>query len=326
MKKDILPAITMSCSFICPLLLALMLVPVYPEEYRAFGEATENPINPLIWISLILIFTGIILLFAKRGRLVYIQYFILGAICVTLIYVLYPIFWLVYPYWFYTIEIVSPLNLPLDFPLVLSTSIAVTLTSALYIKPEWYVVNAVGLLVAAGVTAIFGISLAILPAMILLIGLAIYDAFAVYRTKHMIDLADSVTELHLPILFVVPKDEKYSYLKQKGIKKMLKAKPKPAEKGAIFVGLGDVIIPGVLVVSAFAFLPQIVVFNLPANFVVAICTMAGAFTGFWVLMLLIRKGKPHAGLPILNSCTIITYMISYYLVYRDLTFGIKLGW
>ena len=77
--------------------------------------------------------------------------------------------------------------------------------------PEWYVIDLSGVILAAGVAAIFGISFGLLPALLLLIGLAIYDAWAVYRTGHMVDLADSVMDLKLPILLVMPKSRSYSF-------------------------------------------------------------------------------------------------------------------
>src|SRR5439155_1343020 len=76
--------------------------------------------------------------------------------------------------------------------------------------PEWYVVDTIGFVTAAGVTAILGISFGILPAVLLLIALAFYDAWAVYRTKHMITLADELTSQRLPILLVIPNRAGYS--------------------------------------------------------------------------------------------------------------------
>jgi len=37
----------------------------------------------------------------------------------------------------------------------------------------------------------FGISLAIIPTLLLLVVLAVYDYIAVYRTKHMVALAEA---------------------------------------------------------------------------------------------------------------------------------------
>ena len=52
--------------------------------------------------------------------------------------------------------------------------------------------RSLGILIGAGVASIFGVSLDILPVIILLILLAVYDAISVYKTKHMITLAEGV--------------------------------------------------------------------------------------------------------------------------------------
>jgi len=137
---------------------------------------------------------------------------------------------------------------------ILATVIAAALTILLYKYPEWYVVDFVGVCVAAAVAAILGISLSILPVFVLLIMLAIYDAISVYKTKHMITLADAVTQERLPVLLVVPTSKGYSFLKQKSLKEQIKKKEK---REAVFMGLGDIAIPGVLVVSAFSFLGMV---------------------------------------------------------------------
>ena len=70
--------------------------------------------------------------------------------------------------------------------------------------------------------------------LVLLIGMATYDAISVYKTKHMIDLADTLIDLKLPILFVIPKTLNYSLVKET---KTLKEKLADGEKReAFFMG------------------------------------------------------------------------------------------
>jgi presenilin-like A22 family membrane protease len=191
----------------------------------------------------------------------------------------------------------------------------------LFKYPEWYVVDFVGIVVAGGVCAIIGISLAILPILVLLIILAVYDAISVYKTKHMVDLADKVVDWHLPILLVIPKNLKYSFMKQKGLKKQLK---EGTEREAMFMGLGDIIIPGTLAISAFNFLNPFTSWaGYSSNLVVAIGVLIGTLVGFAALMRYVVKGNPQAGLPLLNSGAISGYFITYWLVYQDLSFGLS---
>ena len=156
-----------------------------------------------------------------------------------------------------------------------------------------------------GVSAIFGISFGLVPALILLAGLAIYDAWAVYRTGHMVDLADSVMDLKLPILLVMPKTWNYSFLDQGSLNKQIESGEK---RGALFMGLGDLVIPGALVVSSKAAL----------GWSVGIASMVGSLAGFFILMIFVLSGRPQAGLPLLNGGAILGYLLGALIFVGDL--------
>ena len=186
--------------------------------------------------------------------------------------------------------------------------------------PEWYVVDIVGILVSVGAMALIGISLAILPVLVLLVMLAVYDAISVYKTKHMIALADNVMEMRLPVLLVIPKDGKYSFRQQGKLREQLDSGER---RGAMFMGLGDIIIPGLLVISAFTYLPAGMMWGMEKPLLVALGTLVGGLIGFSVLMRFVLKGNPHAGLPLLNGGTVAGYLISYLIVYGDLGFHLS---
>lgn len=312
MKSDIPAVVAMGCLIVITQSLAVVLALPFAESgYQAFPDP-EDPINPIIYVVLILAFSGLILLAIKMGRKKFLRFLILLAIFLTMIFVLsVPLFYLLLlsqdPA---TAELIS---------MVLSIAASLGLTILIFKNPEWYVVDGVGITVAAGVTAIVGISFAILPAIILLVALAVYDAISVYKTKHMVTLADAVTEQHLPILLVIPKSKSYSYKKQESLKDQIKKKKK---REAMFMGLGDIIIPGCLVVSAFIWLPSESFFGLPARILVSLFTMIGVIVGFVILMRFVVKGNPQAGLPLLNAGAILGFMISYVAFYGNLTFGI----
>jgi presenilin-like A22 family membrane protease len=183
--------------------------------------------------------------------------------------------------------------------------------------PRWYVVNGAGLVMGIGAALILGLSLGILPSLILLTALAVYDALSVYVTKHMLTLAEGVSDLGLPIVLVVPG--------KKGAeteKLDLKDRSKDADRNVMLMGLGDAIIPSVLVISAAANLPPLssTGWSEPAM-MVALIALAAMLLGFLALMLLISKGRPQAGLPFLNGSAIIGFALAYLLVYQDLGFG-----
>jgi presenilin-like A22 family membrane protease len=147
----------------------------------------------------------------------------------------------------------------------------------------------------------------------LLIILAVYDAVSVYRTKHMITLAEGVIDLKTPILFVIPKKRNYSFIRE-GIGKLGEGH----ERAAFIMGMGDLIMPSILVVSANVFLMEgtrILGFvikgtrifgfiNLPA-----LGAIVGSLAGLTVLLYFVNSGKPQAGLPPLNGGTLIGFAV-----------------
>jgi presenilin-like A22 family membrane protease len=281
---------------------ALALLVAGPAK-KAGLEAFENPDNvgnSLLYLVMILVFTFIILAIAKWGKKGIIQAIILGAVGVTVAYVAYPLLAFV-------------ANLSLDVALGGSIVIAVASVVLLYKHPEWYVIDAVGLMVAAGAAAIFGISLGIVPVIVLLAALAIYDAIAVYRTRHMLSLADTVIELRLPVLLVIPKHWNYSFLKEAS--KFKEAKPEnKGEREAMFMGLGDLVMPTILVVSALQFGA--------ADWGIApvLGAAVGTLVGYGVLMGFVLKGNPQAGLPLLNGGAIVGFLSGVYAASGSIVF------
>jgi presenilin-like A22 family membrane protease len=299
--------------------LALLLAfPFKNAGFQAF-EDPGDPMNPFLYLAAIMLFTGMILLIVKLGKKGIIKALILFATWAVLLDVFMLGFAYLFYYWFGIDYIVPGFGL-WELSFVFAAMLSSAITYALVIFPEWYVVNGVGILVGAGVASILGISLWILPMLILLIALAVYDAISVYKTKHMISLADAVTEQHLPVLMVFPKDENYTFMEQKGIKQEIDS---GKEREAMFIGLGDIVIPGALVVSAFVNLPWDGDGILAKPLLVAIGTMAGILVGFSMLMRYVLKGNPQAGLPLLNGGAIAGYALSYVLAYGTFTFGIS---
>jgi presenilin-like A22 family membrane protease len=130
--------------------------------------------------------------------------------------------------------------------------------------------------------------------------------------------------LNLPVLLVIPKKWSYSFRKEKPrLKEQLES---GAEREAMFMGLGDIVIPSLLVISAMSFLPgSESSMGIANNLLVSIGTMIGILIGFSVLMRFVMKGSPQAGLPLLNSGAIGGYVITYLLVFGDFGFGFNLS-
>jgi presenilin-like A22 family membrane protease len=301
--RDSLPIVGTAAIFLFVQFAALALSMLFPTEYQAFEDA-ENPVNPLIYVFMILLVTAVMLLLIKYGKGRIIQALFLTSVFVTVFIIFIPLIFLLIP--------------DSNVAMLGALAIAVIMVTALLLRPEWYVINIVGVTVASGIAAILGMSLGILPAIIFLVILAVYDAISVYKTKHMLTLAEGVTPLGLPVLFVVPKKGGFSMesLKEKSIT------AEGEEREAVFMGLGDSVIPGILVVSSFVFLPQVSNGIANANLLVAIGAVVGSFIGYLVLMRLVYKGRPQAGLPLLNGGALTGFALTYMLVFQDLSFGI----
>lgn len=294
-KRDILPVVLMGGLFVVVHLLALVITGTFEEAGMQAFDNPNDPMNIAFIIVIMLVFTLVILLIAKFWKKQLIQAIILGAIGYTSAYVFYPLL---------DLFVSSTLSF------VISAILAVIMVIVLYKYPEWYVIDLCGIIVGTGAIAIFGISLGIPLVIILLIGLAIYDAISVYKTKHMIDLADTVMDLKLPVLLVIPKVRNYSLIKE--TKRLKEKLEEDEERDAFFMGLGDIVMPGILVAAVYS--SPLITNPLP----IALSIIIGTLVGFSILMTFVMKGKPQAGLPCLCGGAIAGYLISSYLLFGEL--------
>lgn len=262
-------------------ILALFLsMPMKANEMQAFEDPTQVS-NSIYYVIMILVFTLFVLLALKKNMKWVISLFIYLAIITTFYYVFFTLF-----------TLFPPLS---GFEAVVSLVLSAGITVLLYKYPEWYIVDIAGICIAAGVSALIGISLSVIPVIVLLLLLAIYDAISVYKTKHMITMAEGIMDLKLPILFVIPKNLNYSFLQEDF---------KSGEKReAFFMGLGDAVMPTLLVVSANVFM-----ISKGISYPV-IGAILGTLAGHAVLSILVMRGKPQAGLPFLNSGVILGFFI-----------------
>jgi presenilin-like A22 family membrane protease len=279
---------------------------LYPSDYQAVPNAND-PTNPIIYVVILLAMTGLMLVLIKFGLGKIIKAIFVFAVGTTTFVVMLPILYQIVP--------------NLDFAIYGSIAIGLVLIALLLFKPEWYVINTIGFIIGIGAAILLGLSLSILPVLILLIILAIYDAISVYKTKHMIALAEGVVPLKLPVVFVIPKKRDFSMSELED--KQIMSEP-AEEREAMFMGVGDAVIPSILAVSAAVFLPSAAASVQGANILVAIGTVAGSTVGFLALMTYVLKGNPQAGLPLLNGGAIIGYLLTYLLVFQNLSFGITL--
>jgi presenilin-like A22 family membrane protease len=284
----ILPFLAIPAMLVVVEIIALLLsLPLQTAGISAF-ENPESVANPLIFIAILLIFTAFLLVLIKfRWKKI-----------ITVIIGISIFFTFIYIYAGITIYFLGMVTGSLGITLLLS----LLSTAVLFLYPEWYVIDTLGILIAAGAASIFGISLTILPVIILLIILMVYDAISVYKTRHMITLAEGVVDIKSPILFIVPKRRGYSYIRE-GIGNI-----DEGERAAFIIGMGDLIMPSVLVVSANVFLntARIGFITVPA-----LGAMIGSVAGLVLLLTVVAKGKPQAGLPPINGGAIAGFLAGY---------------
>ncbi len=305
---------------------ALALVePFKTAGYQAV-EDPSDPTNSIVYVGAILLATGGMLLAFKYDA----DQLIRGLIVFSSAWLSLYIFRLVAPPVY-----VGGFN-------VVALALATLLGVALLVYPEWYVIDTAGAVMGAAAAGLFGISFGILPALLLLSVLAVYDAISVYGTEHMLTLASGVMDLRVPVVLVIPLSLSYSFLDattpdpagedegdgetaepadEADEAKADDAAPAtgeeptddevdqgPLERDALFIGLGDAIIPAILVASAAFFAPAGVrtVVGVPLP---AVTAMVGTFLGLAVLLWLVLKGRAHAGLPLLNGGSIAGYLL-----------------
>lgn len=301
-------------------IVALLIAPTFAGAGMTAFQNPSDPVNALVYIVLILVFTAIILALVRYRRQNLARYIVLGSVLITVAFVLLlPLYYLVVyaaaP--FVTLDDAMYTNLG-NLATLLSFVVAALVTWILVKWPEWYVVDTIGLVTAAGVTSILGISFDWVPATLLLVALACYDAWAVYRSKHMVTLADELTSQRLPVLLVIPKHADYKFSEQGSLRKDVAA---GVEREAMFIGLGDLIIPGMMSVSALAWLRDDIGLGLPGltpSMTVAVGTLLGSLVGFTILMRYVLRGNPQAGLPLLNGGALAGYFLTILLVYRTI--------
>ena len=83
-------------------------------------------------------------------------------------------------------------------------------------------------------------------------------------------------------------------------KTMIPANKKSKE--ALFMGLGDIIFPGMLVLA-------VQWLDTDDSFGIAMFTLAGSLLGYLALMSYVARGKAQAGLPLLNGGAILGYLV-----------------
>jgi len=144
-----------------------------------------------------------------------------------------------------------------------------------------------------GIAAFFGVQFTPIQVVFILIFLAIYDYWAVYKTKHMVELFSGLAQKQVHFAFITPKI--FS-----GLKSRLRFVTPGKEY--FFLGTGDVALPLILAVSALQY-----------SLTHAIFVITGSVCGFLALHILFMRQKepaPMAGLPPIIMGALLGFALS----------------
>lgn len=285
------PFLAMGSFFVLVDLLALYITSTFNANGAILFEDPNDPFNLLSIVVTTIVFSGAILVFAKLRliRILKIVFlFSTGSLIMIVVY-------------FLTIGVIAD-----PCAMIFSTLFTAGLLTVLVKHPEWYIVDITSIILGVGSAALFGISLDVPLVVILLTIMAVYDAVSVYKTRHMIELADTFVALRIPAMLVVPNSRGYSFITDT---QSLKSEPKQGgRRAAFFLGLGDIVFPGILVVSVFN--------NIAGNgLTIAFSVITGTLLGYIILLSFAVGGKPQAGLPFLCSGALLGYFASTFLLY-----------
>jgi presenilin-like A22 family membrane protease len=191
--------------------------------------------------------------------------------------------------WF-VFDILIPVDI---WYLSLGFFLALVLTAWKMLRPSIISQDVAAIISGAGVGALLGASLGVLPSIVFMLILSCYDFISVFITKHMIHMAKALTERPTAFTIAAPhKFKKLTYIATKGAKK----------KVHIFqLGVGDMVIPLMFSVSVLNNFSLI-------NAISAIIGSAIALLS--LIYFMSKKPQPLPALPFITFGTFAGFLIS----------------
>lgn len=183
----------------------------------------------------------------------------------------------------------------LIFNEVIFSTLAALLLASLVLKAKMVLYHNVGMILAvAGVGAVIGLSLTPIAAVLLLLALSFYDIIAVYKTKHMIKMAEGMIKAKAISGIIIPQTRKDWFESLENVQ--------PGGRFMI-LGSGDLIMPLILASSVVG------LHGVTAGLTVILFSMVGLFLTYW-LFINQKARRPMAALPPIAVMAIIGYLVS----------------
>lgn len=234
------------------------------EQPTVVTENPDDPINAIALIAGILFFTGCFLVFMKffKGA---------GLFRVLEIFVLFTASLLVFGSFVPQIAFLFAIEL---------VALRLLFSGSVFIR------NISAVISVAGVGALVGVTLGVIPVLVFLILLSVYDFIAVFKTKHMVALAKGISGRNLAFTVAIP-----------------------TEKHQFELGTGDLVMPLVFAVSAMKASQPL---GFPQYAVPAILILIASLAGLLLTIAYVEKhiGKALPALPPQTALMILAWGLS----------------
>ena len=207
------------------------LIPEVGETNPLTGGSVDDPAGSLYILAVVLVSTVVLLLVLRfyRGRLLF------------LFLEIYIVFIGSFMVWqFVLFDILKTVPFVTQEQYMAGVIIVSALTVAVrFIRRTFAVKNITLAIAIAGAGGTLGSFMGFLPSLLLVVALGTYDIIAVFKTGHMIKLADQSRLREIPVMFETP---------SKGIKTGARRGVKKG-KDVLGLGTGDIAIPLIFFVS-----------------------------------------------------------------------------
>lgn len=183
---------------------------------------------------------------------------------------------------------------------LIASLLAFVLVTIRFYYPTVWMHNLTLILGLGGICGTWGLGFSVLSMIIILLVLSVYDYIAVYKTKHMVKMAESMMKYNVLLALIIPENEK-DYLVNLN-------KVPPTKGGFMILGGGDLALPLLFVVSVLA---NYTVYH---SLIVLVFILLGLFVMHYIFVTQ-RFKKPMPALPPLAIFSIIGFLFSLLIFY-----------
>ena len=149
------------------------------------------------------------------------------------------------------------------------------------------------ILAISAIAVIFGTNIAPSTGILILLFLAVYDYWAVYKTTHMVQMFKGLAESKVYFTLIIPQSFKDLFKNIKFVSPNI---------DFMFLGTGDIALPAIFIVACLQF-----------NLLTSLITGLGALFGFILLYIVFitqKERQPMPGLPLIVLGTLVGYLLA----------------